>query len=90
MEKKKTWGRKRLTLEQFIERARAKHGDKYDYSKVEYKDTHTLVKIICPIHGEFEQQPHNHLMGYGCVMCGVISQRQKLLGSHKTKKESTK
>lgn len=44
---------KRKTTEQFIEEARAIHGDKYDYSKVEYVNSRTKVCIICPIHGEF-------------------------------------
>jgi hypothetical protein len=39
------------------------HNNKYDYSKVEYINTNSKVKIICPIHGEFEQTPHNHLTG---------------------------
>ena len=61
---------RRLTLEEFIERARKKHGDKYDYSKVVYVDAHTNVCIICPEHGEFWQKPHNHLNGKGCRKCG--------------------
>ena len=46
------------------------HGDKYDYSKVEYINNRTKVCIICPIHGEFWQTPHEHLSGYGCLLCG--------------------
>ena len=60
---------KRLTTEDFIRRAKEVHGDKYDYSKVEYVDYRTKVCIICPIHGEFFQQPGNHLMGNGCPRC---------------------
>ena len=58
-----------LTLEQFIEKARKVHGDKYDYSKVEYKNAHTKVCILCPEHGEFWQKPGNHLDGNGCPRC---------------------
>ena len=46
---------KRLTTKQFIKRAIAVHGNKYDYSLVEYVNAHTKVKIICEIHGVFEQ-----------------------------------
>ena len=53
----------------FIEKARKVHGDKYDYSKVEYKGWNKKVCIICPIHGEFWQTPSNHLLGQGCVKC---------------------
>lgn len=58
-----------LTTEQFIEKAKQVHGDKYDYSKVEYKNYSTKVCIICPEHGEFWQSPLNHLSGKGCVNC---------------------
>ena len=60
-----------LTADQFIERARKIHGDKYDYSKVKYENTDTKVCITCPIHGEFWQTPHHHMMGIGCPACGA-------------------
>lgn len=61
----------RLTTESFIKKAKIVHGEKYDYSLVEYKNNHTKVKIICPEHGVFEQTPANHLYGYGCMKCGI-------------------
>ena len=61
--------RKRLTTEQFIEKAREVHGDRYDYSLVDYVTTDTPVKIICPEHGVFEQTPENHIAGGGCQKC---------------------
>ena len=61
---------KKSNTEEFIKKAREIHGDKYDYSKVIYIDNITKVCIICPIHGEFWQQPNNHLTGYeGCKYC---------------------
>lgn len=59
----------RLTTEEFIEKATAVHEDKYDYSRIEYKNTATKVCIICPEHGEFGQTPNNHLFGAGCPIC---------------------
>lgn len=59
-----------LTTEIFIERARLKHGDTYDYSKSEYIDKKSKVLITCPIHGEFYQTPESHLKGTGCTKCG--------------------
>lgn len=59
-----------LTTEKFIEKARKVHGDKYDYSKVEYVNNDTPIRIICPEHGEFQQTPHHHLVGSGCQECG--------------------
>jgi len=59
----------RTTKEDFIKRAKLIHGNKYDYSLVEYKGTHVKVKIICPIHGIFEQRPYKHLQKQGCPKC---------------------
>ena len=58
-----------MTTEKFIAKAREVHGDKYDYSKVEYINTKTDVCIICPEHGEFWQSPDAHLRGAGCAIC---------------------
>lgn len=52
--------------ENFIKQARKVHGDKYDYSKVDYVDANTKVTIISPTHGEFQQTPSSHLSGHGC------------------------
>ena len=60
----------RMPQDVFIQRAREIHKNKYDYSYVEYKNTDTKVKIICPEHGEFWQSPHHHLNGVGCPECG--------------------
>ena len=59
----------KLNTESFITKAKEVHGDKYDYSKVEYVNNSTKVCIICPIHGEFWQIPNNHLSGNGCNKC---------------------
>ena len=54
----------------FIERAKEIHGDKYDYSKVEYINSTSKICIICPIHGEFWQEPRHHLNSKnGCPIC---------------------
>ena len=60
---------KKLTTEEFISKAKEVHGNKYDYSKVEYVNNHTKVCIICPKHGEFWQTPNHHLLGHGCSKC---------------------
>ncbi len=54
---------------EFIEKAIIIHGNKFDYSKVEYNGSHTKVSIICPEHGVFFQSPTNHLSGNGCPKC---------------------
>ena len=64
-------GNKKLTTEEFIEKAQNIHGDKYDYSKVEYVNNHTKICIICPEHGEFWQTPNSHLNGRGCPKCKI-------------------
>ena len=54
-------GSESKTKELFIRDAQQIHGDKYNYSKVEYINAYTKVKIICPKHGDFMQTPHNHI-----------------------------
>jgi hypothetical protein len=72
---------KRLTTEQFIAKAKIIHNDKYDYSLTKFINSKTKVKIICPIHGEFEQFHDKHLSKKGCSKCGFIS-RCKLATSN--------
>lgn len=62
-------GSKRLTNEEFIDKANLVHKNKYDYSKTKYINTATKVCIICREHGEFWQTPNNHLFGAGCPTC---------------------
>jgi len=54
----------------FVAKARAMHGPKYDYSKVDYRSTNRKVRISCPDHGSFSQTPAAHLRGQGCPACG--------------------
>jgi hypothetical protein len=63
---------RRVATEGIIERFKKRHGNKYDYSKIDYQGFHKPVTIICPIpgHGEFRQSPNVHLMGCGCQTCG--------------------
>lgn len=65
----KCYGNVRLTTEEFVEKAKQIHGDKYDYSSSEYENSRTKLKIICKKHGEFWQTPHSHLNGDGCPFC---------------------
>ena len=60
---------KSYTLGTFIQKAQMVHGDKYDYSKVEYNGSQNKITIICPEHGEFQQIPAAHLHGAGCPKC---------------------
>ena len=77
-------GKKRLTTEEFIRRAKEVHGDRYDYSKVEYVNARTKVCVICPEHGEFRQTSSEHLRGQGCPKCG---QEKKVSSSTMTTEE---
>lgn len=60
----------RNTLDYFFEKAKLKHNNKYDYSKVIYVKNRIKIAIICPFHGEFLQTPDTHLRGSGCKKCG--------------------
>jgi|SRR5690606_5502844 len=61
---------RRLTTEEFIEKARKVHGDKYDYSKTLYIKSHSKLTITCRVHGDFTQKGNDHLNGSGCRKCG--------------------
>jgi hypothetical protein len=70
-----------LGNEEFIRRAKLVHGDKYDYSQVDYRRNVKKVKIFCKTHNEyFFQTPHGHMRGLGCRKCGII----KLVANMKT------
>ena len=60
---------KKSNTNEFIIKAIEIHGDKYDYSKVEYKNNKNKVCIICVEHGDFLQTPSNHLLGQKCPKC---------------------
>jgi hypothetical protein len=55
----------------FIDAATKIHGEKYNYSKVDYSTAHSKVSILCYEHGEFRQTPNSHLNGSGCPKCSV-------------------
>lgn len=63
---------RRKSQEDFIKECLLTHGNKYDYSKVVYKGIDENVIIICPLHGEYQQTPYNHLKSHGCPTCGFI------------------
>jgi Zn finger protein HypA/HybF involved in hydrogenase expression len=64
-------------VQDFILNSKEKHGDKYDYSLVKYKNRKTNVIIICKIHGEFKKIPSNHINGQGCPKCSMYNSRLK-------------
>ncbi len=69
---------KSLTTDEFIYRSNNIFDNKYNYSKVKYKNYSTKVKIICPIHGIFEQKAGYHLQGNSCPKCGLNRDYKKI------------
>ena len=69
---------KKLSSNEFIERSKKIHGNKYDYSLVDYKNAHTKVKIICSKHGVFEQSPNSHYQNIGCPKCHRSKGEEKI------------
>ena len=65
----------KLTKDKFIEKAIKIHGNKYDYSLIEYKNQDTKIKILCLSHGIFEQRPDHHLAGHKCKRCSINNNR---------------
>lgn len=70
----------KLTKNEFVEKAKNVHGDKYNYDNVEYINNRTKVLITCKIHGDFYQTPAAHLLGQNCPKCGIINKAN----SHRT------
>ena len=69
-----------LSTNDFIEKSIKVHGNKYDYSKVNYINCHTDVLIICPEHGEFYQNAYKHIHGGNCPKCSlvILSNKKKI------------
>lgn len=68
----------RLDRENFINKSKKIHEDKYDYSLVVYKNQTTEVSIICDKHGIFNQRPHNHINNHGCPICKLSKGEKKI------------
>jgi len=59
----------------FLKRANEIHGDRFDYSKVNYVNARTKICIVCLTHGDFLQSPHRHLRGDGCAKCAGLHKK---------------
>jgi hypothetical protein len=79
-------GRRALTQQQFIAKARAVHGDRYDYSRAIYTGGHINLTIVCREHGEFYPQPTNHLQGTGCPQCANAERSANMSAQQKGEK----
>lgn len=64
-----------MSTEEVIARFKEVHGDRYDYSKVEYVNSHTKVCVGCREHGFWWIVPHNHWKGHGCKECGFLNDK---------------
>jgi hypothetical protein len=65
---RKKYNEENFNTDKFIEKSNVIHNNKYTYPD-KYIDAHTKIKIICPVHGIFEQRPNDHLSSYGCIKC---------------------
>lgn len=73
---KKCFLEKMSDCDRFVSKSKKVHGDRYDYSSVEYIKSNEKVDIICKIHGKFSQIPSTHLQGAGCCKCGHAATRE--------------
>ena len=64
----------KIKLEEYIERYKKNHNNKYDYSLVTEINHRIKMKVVCPIHGIFEQLPYNH-MKQGCPNCAGVNKK---------------
>lgn len=64
---------KKITTEEFIERAKKVHGDKYDYSLSFCNGDKQNVEITCKEHGyTFTQRNDHHIRGSKCPKCSNV------------------
>lgn len=68
---------RKLTQDEFVQKAKQIHGNKYDYSESVFVNTRTKIAIVCPKHGVFTQTVSSHLMGHGCPNCAVDAVRAR-------------
>ena len=82
----------KLTTDEFIKKAQAVHGDRYDYSKVKYVNAATKVCIICKEHGEFWQKPSHHTDGHGCTKCAsdINAAKMRVWTEEKCREEASR
>jgi hypothetical protein len=80
--KKDRTQKQRYGYDYFIEKAREVHGDRYDYSQIDYVDMSTKVNIVCPVHGVFSQTPNSHVTEKrNCPKCSFEATAKKLSGN---------
>ncbi len=68
---------KKITFNEFMQKATVIHGNKFQYMKQTYINIKTKMIIICATHGEFKQKPSDHLRSSGCPKCGRINSNIK-------------
>lgn len=73
--------KRRQSLNDFIDKARHRHGDKYCYDKIKNYLASSMIPIVCPDHGLFMMEPSNHLIGQGCKYCGMSRRANKCRSS---------
>lgn len=82
--REKTGLKKRLTTQDFVEKASIIHNNKFDYSEVRYATSLEKVDIICPNHGKFSQFPNDHLYGKGCRSCKYEKHSNELMDDNES------
>ena len=70
-----------MDTKQFIDKAKTIHGDRFDYSKVNYIKYNKNIIIICSIHGEFLQTPEKHLIYKGCKQCSISESKKQRIST---------
>lgn len=78
----------KLTTKEFLKKVEKVHNNKYDYNLVNYQGSFQKIKIICKIHGIFEQIAYLHVKGSGCSKCAIIDRAEKHKGKQKYNQQS--
>lgn len=61
----------------YAERAARVHNGAYALLSLP-ENSHDMVRLVCPAHGEFQQRAYSHLDGFGCWSCGQNTNHAQL------------
>ena len=59
------------TAKDFFDRCAKVHDGRYTYPEQDYAGAKQKIRVVCPVHGEFQQAAWSHLSGKGCFDCGA-------------------
>ena len=76
-----------MKINDFLEQAKIKYDDFFQYNKNSFNGMTKEMEIICPIHGIFKKTTKSHLKSqYGCQLCANKNKKKRTVFKDKEKK----